>query len=272
MLMSQCSGSSVRLLGLAWSTDPASDLTLIPLFALLAALVAFASATQDIVIDAYRIEAVELKVQGAMAASYQTGYRRRAGRSRGPGALFDRRQLVSWQAAYSKRWRSSMSDRHYYDVLLIAEPEPSTAESQPADALEIFADGFVAWFTERIRRAVRRVLSAETGAGRSSCWRLSACYRISDMVLGVMANPFYLDVGFSLIEIGVRSPRFSAPSSSCSGRRGGRSGIVVARYGLGGPLVFGAVLLAVTNLFFRRDGRLSCGNELWFLVRDNRRG
>src|SRR5699024_10333125 len=53
-------------------TDPAADLRQIALFAL---LVAFSSATQDVSIDAWRIEAVEESIQGAMAATYQAGYR-----------------------------------------------------------------------------------------------------------------------------------------------------------------------------------------------------
>ena len=52
--------------------DPAKDLALMAAFA---ALVAFVSATQDIVIDAWRIEAAEVEKQGAMAAAYQWGYR-----------------------------------------------------------------------------------------------------------------------------------------------------------------------------------------------------
>ena len=52
--------------------DPATDLALMATFA---ALVAFVSATQDIVIDAWRIEAAEVEKQGAMAAAYQWGYR-----------------------------------------------------------------------------------------------------------------------------------------------------------------------------------------------------
>ncbi|WP_337185208.1 MFS transporter [Phenylobacterium sp.] len=52
--------------------DPARDLALMAAFA---ALVAFVSATQDIVIDAWRIEAAEVEKQGAMAAAYQWGYR-----------------------------------------------------------------------------------------------------------------------------------------------------------------------------------------------------
>ncbi|MGB5305313.1 MAG: AmpG family muropeptide MFS transporter, partial [Gammaproteobacteria bacterium] len=53
-------------------TDPHASLRVIALYAL---LVAFGSATQDITIDAYRIEAADKYLQGGMAATYVLGYR-----------------------------------------------------------------------------------------------------------------------------------------------------------------------------------------------------
>ena len=248
MLMSQLL-LVCALLGLSWS-DPSADLAR---FAWFAVLVAFASATQDIVIDAYRIEAVELKVQGAMAASYQTGYRLGLVVA-GAGALFIA-QLVSWQAAYEAMAACMVIG--IVTVLLIDEPTPDNGKSVAAGP--VFAGGFVAWFK-----------SAFVGPfveffGRNGRWALVllafiGIYRITDMVLGVMANPFYLDVGFSLIEIGSVTKVFGAVVVLL-GAAGG--GLAVARYGLGGPLVFGAVLLAATNLFFAAMAIV--GNELWFL-------
>jgi PAT family beta-lactamase induction signal transducer AmpG len=87
------------------------------------------------------------------------------------------------------------------------------------------------------------------------------CYRISDMVLGVMANPFYIDLGFTLSEIAAVTKVFGVLVTLFGAAVGG---VAVARYGLNGPLVFGAVLLATTNLFFA--GMALYGPELWFLV------
>ena len=248
MLLSQCL-LICALLGLAWS-DPGDDLIR---FAGFAVLVAFASATQDIVIDAYRIEAVELKVQGAMAASYQTGYRLGLVLA-GAGALFIA-QIVSWQAAY-EAMAASMAIG-IITVLLIAEP--SSAASKSAADGTVFSDGFAVWFRDAFIGPFVEFF------GRNGRWALVllafiGVYRITDMVLGVMANPFYLDIGFSLIEIGSVTKVFGAVVVLL-GAAGG--GLAVARYGLGGPLVFGAVLLAVTNLFFA--GMAVVGNELWFL-------
>jgi PAT family beta-lactamase induction signal transducer AmpG len=248
MLLSQCL-LICALLGLAWS-DPGDDLVR---FAGFAVLVAFASATQDIVIDAYRIEAVELKVQGAMAASYQTGYRLGLVLA-GAGALFIA-QIVSWQAAY-EAMAASMAIG-ILTVLLIAEPS-STALKSAVDGT-VFTDGFAIWFRDAFTGPFVEFF------GRNGRWAFVllafiGVYRITDMVLGVMANPFYLDIGFSLIEIGSVTKVFGAVVVLL-GAAGG--GLAVARYGLGGPLVFGAVLLAITNLFFA--GMAVVGNELWFL-------
>jgi len=248
MLLSQCL-LICALFGLAWS-DPTEDLAR---FAGFAVLVAFASATQDIVIDAYRIEAVELKVQGAMAASYQTGYRLGLVLA-GAGALVIA-QIVSWQAAY-EAMAASMAIG-IVTVLLIAEPT-SAASKFAADGT-VFAGGFAIWFRNAFVGPFVEFFS------RNGRWALVllafiGVYRITDMVLGVMANPFYLDIGFSLIEIGSVTKVFGAIVVLLGAAGGGLS---VARYGLGGPLIFGAVLLAVTNLFFA--GMAVVGNELWFL-------
>ncbi|MCE7917619.1 MAG: AmpG family muropeptide MFS transporter, partial [Nitrosomonas sp. PRO5] len=68
LLLSQLA-ISMALIGMA-RTDPAEDLVRMTVCAI---IVAFASATQDIALDAYRIEAVALRLQGAMAATYQAG-------------------------------------------------------------------------------------------------------------------------------------------------------------------------------------------------------
>jgi len=238
------------LAGLA-ASDPAADLTRIAGFAL---LVAFASATQDIVIDAWRIEAVELKVQGAMAASYQVGYRLGIVAA-GAGALFIA-EFVSWQVAY-QAMALAMSVG-IVTVLLIGEPEQAVRPGRDvtgsiaARLADWFIDAFVGPFIEFFRRNGRWALVLLVFIG---------FYRVTDMVLGVMANPFYIEIGFSLLEIGTITKLFGIVVTLAGAAFGG---VAVARYGLGGPLVTGAVLLAVTNLFFA--GMAIYGPELWFLV------
>jgi len=86
-------------------------------------------------------------------------------------------------------------------------------------------------------------------------------YRISDMVLGVMANPFYLQTGFTELQIAgyAKTVGFGAVLAGAA-----FGGVAVARYGLGGPLVFGAVILAVTNLAFA--GLAIAGPDVSLLV------
>jgi len=240
----------VALTGLAWS-DPQLDLTRIAWFALLAA---FASATQDIVIDAYRIEAIELKMQGTMAASYQVGYRVGIVAA-GAGALF-LAEFISWRIAYEAM--AMLMAVGIVTVLLIDEPDSSAAAGRPAgpgtswvSVSAWIADAFVGPFLEFFRRNGRWALVLLVFIG---------FYRVTDMVLGVMANPFYIQIGFSLLEIGTVTKLFGIVVTLVGAAFGG---VTVARYGLGGPLIAGAVLLAVTNLFFA--GMALYGPELWFL-------
>jgi len=238
------------LVGLAWS-DPKLDLTRIAWFALLAA---FASATQDIVIDAYRIEAVELKMQGTMAASYQVGYRVGIVAA-GAGVLF-LAEFMSWRVAYQAM--ALLMAVGIVTVLLIDEPD-SRAKDKPeikpdvlwARLSDWFANAFIGPFVEFFQRNGRWALVLLVFIG---------FYRVTDMVLGVMANPFYIEIGFSLLEIGSVTKLFGIIVTLSGAAFGG---VAVARYGLGGPLVFGAVLLAVTNLFFAAMALY--GAELWFL-------
>ena len=234
--------------------DPSTDLTRIAWCAL---LVAFASATQDIAVDAYRIEAVSQKVQGAMAASYQLGYRIGIVAA-GAGALV-LAQLVSWRLAYQAM--ALLMSVGVMTVLLITEPE-ATARMVPERiaAIDSLSRRFSRWFADAVAGPFVEFFQ------RNGQWALVLLvfigfYRVSDMVLGVMANPFYIALGFSLSEIATVTKLFGIFVTLFGAAIGG---VAVARYGLGGPLVFGAVLLAVTNLFFA--GMAFFGRDIWFLV------
>lgn len=235
------------LVGLA-GTDPAAQLFTVAVYAL---VVAFGSATQDIAIDAYRIEAVELSRQGAMAAAYQTGYRIGI-LAAGAGALVIA-EWLDWEAAY--RVMAALMGIGLVTVLLIEEPErPAAAADHDR------APGIAQWFATAV---VGPFVDFFERNGKTALLLLAfiGCYRISDMVLGVMANPFYIDLGFTLTEIAAVTKVFGVLVTLFGAAVGG---VAVARYGLNGPLVFGAVLLAVTNLFFA--GMALYGPELWFLV------
>lgn len=237
MLVAQ-GGVAAALMALA-GADPGVDLARV---ALLSLAVAFCSATQDIAIDAWRIEAVGQRLQGAMAAAYQFGYRL-AMLAAGAGALFVA-DLASWSAAY--RSMAVLMLVGMITVFIIEEPlRGATAPAAPVGPQS--AGGRLrSWF-----------LSAVVGPfadffHRNGAWGLVllgfiTCYRISDLILGVMANPFYIDIGFSLSQIATIAKVFGFGMTLAGAALGG---VVVARWGAVRPLVAGAILVAGTNLLF----------------------
>jgi PAT family beta-lactamase induction signal transducer AmpG len=230
---------TIGLVALAF-TDPAANLELI---AWLALLVAFGSATQDIVVDAYRIESVGPEVQGAMAASYQAGYRVALQAIAGAVAFYIA-DFMSFQFAYLVM--AVLMGVGMLTVMLISEPEVNQEENLADDRSE---PGAAFSFGEWFRRAV--IGPFADFFGQHGYWAVVllifiGVYRISDMVLGVMAYPFYIDLGFSLSEIATVTKVFGVFVTLFGAAMGG---VAVARYSLNGPLIFGAVLLAITNLF-----------------------
>jgi PAT family beta-lactamase induction signal transducer AmpG len=237
MLLAQL-GVAAALLRLS-GADPANDLGGV---ALLSLAVAFCSATQDIAVDAYRIEAVEIRVQGAMAASYQFGYRL-AMLAAGAGALYIA-DFVSWPAAY--RTMAALMSVGMITVLLIDEPETSRAAPGVASARETWSHRVSQWFVTAVVGPFADFFR------RNGSWALIllafiACYRISDLILGVMANPFYIDIGFSLSEIATIAKVFGFAMTMLGAALGG---VAVARYGAVRPLIAGAMLVAATNAVF----------------------
>jgi PAT family beta-lactamase induction signal transducer AmpG len=244
----------IGLVALA-SADPLENLQLI---AWLALLVAFGSATQDIVVDAYRIEAVPLESQGAMAASYQAGYRIALQAIAGALAFYIA-DFVSFGFAYLVM--AIMMGVGMLTVMLIAEPEVNRqGESAGQAGGQLLRFDFAEWFNRAVIGPFADFF------GRHGYWALVLLafvgfYRVSDMVLGVMAYPFYIDLGFSLSEIATITKVFGVFVTLFGAAIGG---VAVARYSLAGPLIAGAVMLAVTNLFFAAMALF--GPDLWFLV------
>jgi len=205
----------------------------------LAVLGAFSSATQDIAIDAWRIESASTDEQGALAAAYQLGYR--TALLLATGGVFLIADFSSWALAY--KVMALLMGVGVITALVVAEPDP---DSKQLAAMISPAADFSRWFQEAV---INPFADFFVRNGRNALWVLLfiGIYRISDSVLGVMANPFYLQLGLSLTEIGVYG-KFFGYAAVLIGAVGG--GVAVARYGLSGPLVFGAVILALTNLCF----------------------
>ncbi|HUL64542.1 MAG TPA: MFS transporter [Burkholderiaceae bacterium] len=251
---------AVGLIGMAIAEPQAS---LAPLVGC-ALLVAFASATQDISLDAYRIEAADVDKQAALAAAYQTGYRL-AMIWAGAGVLWIAAAVAgdktgydasAWKVAYLAMAATMLVG--FVTVLLAPEPTPTgRSEARAAEAA----------LTERWRRergwsaAFARlaawIASAVVGPFvdflRRYRWQailllaLIATYRIADVVMGVMANPFYVDMGYSKEVVANVSKVFGLIMTLVGAFVGGA---LTLRFGVMRVLFAGAALSAASNLLF----------------------
>jgi len=227
--------------------------TQIELIAGVAVFIAFCSATQDIVIDAYRIEAIHPEYQAAMAAMYVFGYRV-ALLASGAGAFYIA-DFIGWNAAYS-----AMALLMFIGItttMLIREPKhqqdtkTKELEHKIENALGIHEKKSLlaklsTWFSDSVISPFAEFFVRN---GKLGIWILSliALYKMSDITMGVMANPFYLDLGFSKQEIADVSKIFGFFMTIFGASLGG---LLVIRYGLMKPLLLGAILVAATNLLF----------------------
>lgn len=230
-------------------TDPKISLTSV---ALCAVLVAFSSSTQDIAIDAFRIESAADEYQGAMSASYIFGYRL-ALLVAGAGALYIA-DWSGWDAAYLTI--AVLMLVGVITVLLVPEPEryvpPATVNMEEGLKHRLHADEpglwhrLEAWFVGAVVAPFVEFFK------RNSSWALLilafiALYRLSDITMGIMANPFYLDLGFTKTEIANIGKLFGFFMTLAGSFLGG---LMVVRYGIYRPLLAGAVMVALTTLLF----------------------
>ena len=206
--------------------------------------VAFASATQDIALDAYRIESASTERQAALAATYQTGYRL-AMIWAGAGVLWIAAraevantalyQHQAWQTAYLVMAASMLVGV----VTVLLSPEPVRAALPPARNLaQWLQDALVAPFAEflgRYRWQAVLILG------------LIALYRISDVVMGIMANPFYVDMGYTKDEVAAVTKVYGVIMTLVGAFVGG---VLSMRLGVMRVLMLGAILSAASNLLF----------------------
>ncbi len=223
--------------------------------AALALLVAFSSATQDISIDAWRIEAAPQPMQGVMAAAYQLGYRI-AIMVGSAGALWIAADH-GWMTAYTAM--AVLVGVGIVTTLSISEPEPRVAQQSIAQEQRV-----IDWLERKAHwpEALQQLGSWFVGAvvcpfvdfftryGKKLAILILAfiaSYRLTDFTMGVMANPFYLDVGFTLKEIAAVAKGFGVVMSILGTILGG---VAVARLGTNRSLVLGSVLVIGSNLLF----------------------
>lgn len=205
--------------------------------------VAFGSATQDIALDAFRIESADTAHQGALAASYQAGYRIAmiwagagvlwiAARAQGDASGYD---AAAWRVAYLVMAASMAVGM----VTVLFSREPAPRELAPAKNLAAWLRGAVvepfADFLRRWRWQAVLILS------------LIACYRISDVVMGIMANPFYVDMGYTKDEVAAVTKVYGVVMTLVGAFIGG---VLSLRLGVMRVLMAGAAASAASNLLF----------------------
>ena len=290
-------------------TDPKTSLTAM---AIAAVCLGFASATQAIVIDAYRIESAPNRIQAMLATTYISGYR--IGMiTAGAVALLLADSFGSSTELYSyAAWRTTyliMASAMIVGVittLLIKEPEiADQVHNYPSRdyisfvgvfALSVICFIAVLWFspvtpvlfdggTQSLFKVLYSaillclalyvaylvaILCSKAGVinqkmvdesyrqpiadffkryGKLAVWilLLILLYRISDLVLGVIAYVFYQDMGYTKTEIGTVSKGFGLIISIFGSFI---SGIVALRIGVMRVLQMAAILVVATNLLF----------------------
>jgi PAT family beta-lactamase induction signal transducer AmpG len=229
-----------------------------------ALVVAFASATQDIALDAYRIESAAVEKQGALAAMYQTGYRL-AMIWAGAGVLWIAARAAGSESGYSAgAWTDAYlamaATMAVGIVATLLAPEPSAAAARASVAEERALAARLAGAGQRATPGTRMLAWLETAVVgpfadfiRRYRWQallllaLIATYRISDVVMGIMANPFYVDMGYSKDEVAAVSKLYGVVMTLAGAFLGGA---LALRFGVIRILMLGAVLSAASNLLF----------------------
>jgi MFS transporter, PAT family, beta-lactamase induction signal transducer AmpG len=240
--------------------DPARSVSFIAVFAV---LTAFFAATQDIAIDAWRIESAAVDKQGAMAAAYQGGFR--IALVVGQAGVFIIAQEFGWHAGY--RTMAALMAASMITTLLVREPPGNFDRG----AL-LREERVIAWVTSRshwpkwLQDAGAWIVGALVGPIADFFGRYGlglgllifvfiGSYRLTDFTMGTMTNPFYIDLGFTLIEIAGVIKIFGLLSSLLGVFIGG---LVVARFGRIGALLLGSVLIIISNLNYSLFGTHGC--------------
>jgi len=319
LIIAQC----CIIIAILWmaSIDPAKNPKDLTLMAMAAVLLGFSSASQDVVIDAYRIESAELSLQALLSSMYIAGYRMGM-LVAGAGSLFladfiggnSGYSYHAWQITYmamaaimgcglittlcvaepdDSRYlnRHSYSAREYLRFVMVFifvmlafaltffKAGSGVAELSKNFPLFFLAEGKIgAFFIEILRfglavtvgflvacgfvkiglvdkemvtRAyyapIRDFFIRYSGKTAGLILVLIGCYRLSDIVLGVVSNVFYLDMGYSKTVIAGITKSFGLGMTLAGGFLGG---LLTIRFGLQKILFLGASLSVATHLLF----------------------
>lgn len=246
LLFSQI-GVIISIVGVG-SIDPAGGQNQWMAMAIASFMLGLWGATQDIVIDAWRIEIAPVEMQALMSSMYVAGYRIGMVIA-GAGVLY----LASYWGSSKENYDYAAWAWSYYvmaglmlmgclTTLLIREPplqkEATEASFSTQNKTALLYQTWIAPLTDFLKRY-----------GSLAIWILILIgfYRVSDLVLGVIANVFYQDLGYSKPEIATAVKTFGVGVSILGGILGG---FIVTRWGIMKSLLWGALLSALTNLLF----------------------
>jgi len=208
------------------NTDPKSDLIF---FSLIAFLIALAGSIQDIAIDAFRIEYANINEQGSLAATYQFGWRLAVIVATSFALIFA--DTNGWSLTYK-----IMAATMIIGLLgLIVSKEEKNFQLGKLSFTQSIRDPFVD-FLSRFGFFASAVLLM-----------IIATYRLTDIVMGPMATPFYIDMGFTLTEIGA-VVKIVALLASIFGISMGA--LLLKKIGIYRSLMLGAFLVMLTNVCF----------------------
>ena len=207
--------------------------TSVPLFLALAGFTALAGATQDTMVDAYRVEIAPIEMQGALAATYTLGYR--IGLQLCGGALvLYLADFAGWRIGYLAMAGFALIPA----LATVFSPEPTLDDSFKKGVRPGFVDAYVKPFAEFFRShgwVLGLVLLAFVGL-----------FKLPDQMLSI-AGPFYLDTGFTKSDIATVSKLYGVWMGIGGAFLGG---MVVAAIGVRKSLLIAAIAVAISNLLF----------------------
>ncbi len=199
--------------------------------ALIAVIVAFLSASQDIVIDAYRIEFLPEDEQGNGAGATQIGYR--LGLLLAGAGAIGLSDFFSWPVVFAVLAAAMLLAAAL--TLFVPEPKVSVQHGKR---------DYVQWVKESVIDPFTDFMSRR---GWVIILLFVLFYKFGDALGGTMANPFYVEMGYSGLEIASISKIWGVWMTMVGVVIGG---IAVARWGVFRALLIGGILQAVTNFAF----------------------
>ncbi|MGE5271387.1 MAG: AmpG family muropeptide MFS transporter [Thiohalocapsa sp.] len=209
--------------------------------ALAAVVVAFLSASQDIVIDAYRIELLRPEEQGAGAAATQWGYRFGMLAS-GAGALYAA-SFGGWHFAYALMAALMLVGM----ATVWLTPEPEAAALPPQLPGSSASQRVAAWLRTAIVAPFLDLVARNGAVLLLAIGVFIVLFKFGDALAGSMANPLYVALGFSKVEVATISKVYGVVATLAGVAIGGA---LVARFGVFRALFVCGALQALSNLMY----------------------